>query len=663
MKKNLIFIFFLLIILLTIPSVFADGMMHIKIHDEDMWGLFNQEKQFCAINYKDGFQNMILTVDTSEELRGEKAVWIFPVPAKPEKTVINILKAFPTLQGHDVEEEAEDVVEGTFLGMMATQVYPFPLLLLTGASFAGNIEDFSQKTLGIEGVTIHETIEKMGLTTELITATDGNALSSYLMNKDLNLPENSISILNEYIGQEYSFVISWISDIEEFKRQQPLSYVMNLINKGKISEVKEFINNYAIKVDSNEDNYILYQINRTLNRGRDINEIQDYLKHLGRYTTKRGNSIGVFISFPTEKIYYPLKPTSVYGSLRVPAVIYVLDYVIPELYIGIKADSEVKYFFENYYRPNKELKDFFFGQEKIENLKYTKININPPSKYLTQDLWFEISTPFRVKFANFISRFSLYWGLLLFIILSCLASLIAGLIVFRKTNISKSKYFFFGLFNFLTLIGFSIATYFLKTKEVSQKVKQIISKEWNNIFDNSKKKYYIFFFIYLFLIITIVLVESNLFRHTLRDMLGIVLIFGIPFTLFTYAFIPKICSEKVKDDYRNKLTEDNYELNIVDLKKVFLFLLFLVLALIFYFIAEGFYYYIAMELFFTLLFISISIPFLIIIIFDNFVKRKFGFKLYYIVPKDLKKLWFIILFTIIFMVLNVSSLLVFKLII
>jgi hypothetical protein len=29
------------------------------IYDRDMWSLFNEEQQFCAINYKDGFQKSI----------------------------------------------------------------------------------------------------------------------------------------------------------------------------------------------------------------------------------------------------------------------------------------------------------------------------------------------------------------------------------------------------------------------------------------------------------------------------------------------------------------------------------------------------------------------------------------------------------------------------
>ena len=415
MKK--IFSFFAIVLLfsLFIPAVFADGFIH--IYDKDMWNLFNEKQQFCAINYKDGFQNMILTVDTGQELTGEKAVWIFPVPAKPDNTVINIVKGFPKLRGYDIQDKADESISNVFMAMRATQVYTFPVLL---TMYTGRISAFNKGLDSLGGVTVHESIEKMGLTTELVSAVDGSSLTNYVTSKGLNLPESSRSILDEYTGQEYSFVISWISDIEKFKQEQR----------------------------------------------------EEYLE------VWTGNSIGVFITFPTDKIYYPLKPTSIYGYKRVPAVIYVLDYVQPELYDGIKTDTEVNYFFENRLSAPEELRDFFAGYDlepstyysrdgqkqgfTVEDVKYTKIKVNPPSKFLTQDLWMQVSTPLKVKAADFANRFGLLYGLIFFILCSCLASLFSGMIIFRDRPISKIKFALFGLWNFLTLIGFSIAAYISK---------------------------------------------------------------------------------------------------------------------------------------------------------------------------------------------------------
>jgi hypothetical protein len=434
---------FFAVLLLAAPLVGADGMVH--IYDEDMWGLFHEQQQFCAINYQEGFQNMILMVDTSEELRGEKAVWIFPVPAKPEGTMIGIIKGFPSFLGYDIKERAQEAVSSAFGGMVSTQIYAIPFIMWFG--FKQSFGAVGGRTLGAsyEGITVHQRIEKMGLATELVSAADAASLSSYLSDKGLNLG-NSRSILDEYVGKEYSFVVSWISDIDKFKQEQA--------------------------------------------------------KAERQYDSKwTGNTVGVFIRFPTEKMYYPLKPTSVYGNERVPAVIYVVGYVEPDLYPEIKADTEVNYFLHDYFTAPEELSGFFSGlemqastyyepvydtqkkaestQEKagftIKNLRYTKIKINAPANYLTQDLWIENSMPRKIKNADFVNGFSFWQWLLVFGACSCLASLISAVIVFRRDSPSLPKFLVFGLFNLLTLAGFSIVAYktridnkFTKAKETGQ---------------------------------------------------------------------------------------------------------------------------------------------------------------------------------------------------
>ncbi|MBW2992954.1 hypothetical protein KY317_00075, partial [Candidatus Woesearchaeota archaeon] len=93
------------------------------------------------------------------------------------------------------------------------------------------------------------------------------------------------------------------------------------------------------------------------------------------------------------------------------------------------------------------------------------INLNPPSKYLTEDLWFELGAPAGISTAHCIIKNTFWFGLLFFVICSLLASFISGIIVFRKDRISKLKLALWGLWNFLTIIGFIIATIFMKTKK------------------------------------------------------------------------------------------------------------------------------------------------------------------------------------------------------
>jgi len=494
MKKILSLFIIILCFSLLIPAASADGFIH--IYDEDMWGLFDEEQQFCAINYKNGLQNMILTVSTGQKLTGEKAVWIFPIPAKPDKTSINIIKGFPELLGYNTEERTEQSVSEVFMIIRLSQIYTFPfaltMMMTKGTSEFG--EYFGRNYDGLtKGTVVYESIEKMGLTTELVSATNGSSLANYVASKGLNLPESSKSILDEYVNQEYSFVISWISDIEKFKQEQ-----------GEL---------------------------------------------MGRYYPggRTGSLIGVFITFPTERLYYPLKPTSVYGDKRVPAVIYVLDYVEPELYKGIKADTKIDYFFENRLVAPEELGDFFAGYEKetsdyyamegrkqgfvVTNVKYTKIKVNASSKDLTRDLWMDVSTPIKVKVADFINRSGLVYGLIFFILCSCLASLFSGMIIFRYRRISKIRFLFFGLWNFLTLLGFSIAS-FIKIDAKPNESKKIKN-------DNSSFKKIIIKTLLISLVIPILflILFTGMLRHWYFEILIPLFIIYIVTSLFVAPFV------------------------------------------------------------------------------------------------------------------------------
>jgi len=55
---------------------------------------------------------------------------------------------------------------------------------------------------------------------------------------------------------------------------------------------------------------------------------------------------GIFITFPTQKIYYPLIPTSVYGEKEIPITIRVLGHVKPDIFSEIRSFAEVDYFTE-----------------------------------------------------------------------------------------------------------------------------------------------------------------------------------------------------------------------------------------------------------------------------------------------------------------------------
>jgi hypothetical protein len=480
-KINLVLALAILLSFVFVPSVFADGGL--VIYDPDMlgWELQDMDQQLCAINYENGFENMLLSVDVSD-LHGEKAVWIFPVPAKPDETGIGIIKGFPRLWGYDVIDRADETMSLTFGLMRASQIYTIPFVapyLGLGAGMTG-IEDMQEE------ITIHKHIEKMGLTTKLVTAKEGNAFYSYLVSKDLDLPSDLKSILGEYIGKEYSFVVSWISDIEKFKQESTIE-----TQSGKII-----------------------------------------------------NSIGVSIIFPTGKIYFPLKPTSVYGNTKIPILIYVIGHVTPEIYPEIKKGEQVNYFVDDYYEVPEEVSSFFNGKTKIENLKYTKIKIDTFSRHLIEDLWIKDSAPAGVIFADLIGRHAWAGGIGFFVLSSCLASMLAGIITFRKDQPSKKEFALFGLWNFLTLIGFVVASYIGKVDNKLALSKRKIEPK-KTLKEITK----------ITLLIGLVIIIPSLFRCRWMIYLGNELILSwILFTVVSYGLFSLFIFPFVWGFYNNRKT-------------------------------------------------------------------------------------------------------------
>jgi len=273
-----------------------------------------------------------MLISFKTRLKGDKVVWIFPVPSKPEKIEIDILKEFPSYGGYEVKSKAGYTIHEANFPMLMSQVYIAPGLIFWQMGTFGGSPGVNKGVGQDSGVTIHERIEKMGLTTELVTAEDEEEFNRYIQDKGLDLPGGSLSIMREYIGEEYSFVVSWISDVEEYRK-----------------------------------------------------EIQ-------------GDILAVRINFPTNRIYYPLKLTSIYGEKKIPVVIYVNGYVNPG----------------------------------FSNM--------PPSEILI---------------ADFIATNPILSMIILFAIYSCLASIISGLIVFRG-EVPVHRLAVLGLANFLTVIGFAI---------------------------------------------------------------------------------------------------------------------------------------------------------------------------------------------------------------
>ncbi|PIN71850.1 hypothetical protein COV21_03995, partial [Candidatus Woesearchaeota archaeon CG10_big_fil_rev_8_21_14_0_10_45_5] len=114
----------------------------VHIYDRDMWNLASENQQLAAINYKDGFENMLISIGLNDDIHGEKAVWMFPVPANPDDVVIDILKGFPLLQGKDIDTVYNTAVGVSGLFMAGYSTFPLGSLVALPFIFVGQMRTF-----------------------------------------------------------------------------------------------------------------------------------------------------------------------------------------------------------------------------------------------------------------------------------------------------------------------------------------------------------------------------------------------------------------------------------------------------------------------------------------------------------------------------------------
>ena len=386
--------FALLFLLFLGSSALADGM----IVDRQS-RLYMQDSQQAFINYENGVENLFIMVNLRDAIAsGEENVWIFPVPAKPESIEINNLKGFPALYGTEIKQQAIENV--LFLeGYMLLASFPLIGIIFLPflVSLGGTQGQASLYEGGLElgGVTIYEHIDRYGIATEVIKASDAADFKKFLSARGTNLSADAEKFLLEYMGKDYSFIVSWISDIEAVKGA---------------AEVDQFGGRYA-------------------------------------------NPIGVFIKFPTEKIYFPLKPTAFYGNNSFPVTLNIAGFKDADVYWNIKDSSRIGHYYQKFFSrtlDEEETMKAIFNGSLPESLNYTKIQINKEARYFTEDLFFSPAESVPANALNFVNQAWLFIAILIFFGFSFLSINLADKML--GLNLNRKDMAVIAASNFFTLI-------------------------------------------------------------------------------------------------------------------------------------------------------------------------------------------------------------------
>jgi len=487
---TLSFIAFLAVFSFVPKLVLADGMVIRPDPYSDRWDYSDESNQQAFINYDNGLQKMIISVGLEGE-NSDGVVWLFPIPSDPNKVAIDVVKNLPQLSGEEISKKAKSNLDDTTKFLQMTQIYTIPFVVLFGGGYVGTPHmegvgaPLEMKGRGIEqDVIIYEHLEKEGITSEIITAKTATGLYDYLRNKGLKIESGSIPVLDNYIGKEYSFVVSWISSSE------------NIVSAQR----------------------------------------------------------GVFVTFPTKDIYFPMLPTSVYGSKIVPATIRVLGYVSPKVFQSIKSYTKTEYYIDSYASFADDLKNFYSGQSR--NIKYTKIEVNMPSKFLTEDLWISNFSPLKTYYSTFVANRPVISAILLLIISSLIAGILAGLVVFRALRKNIFKLGLFGLSNCLAIFGLLITTALISTKEKNESIKPLLTEIKQKGYSWKRRVVVVLFFaaipFLLFGLLTLPSLISELSYSSMKIFRGdflipILIIYVLPITALIVSFVIKRIKIEDKD--------------------------------------------------------------------------------------------------------------------
>ncbi len=239
-----------------------------------------EEDQTAFIAYEDGIQKMSISINLQGE-SGRKAAWILPIPSDPDNIQLAIETASPSLEGEDIQERADEEFERIRKEEM--------ILYLSSAVPMGRL--VAGWMLSIN--TLDDTSDKGSLGV-------GSDDLDVLVHMETNLMGISSELISASSGESvYQYMRSKGLDVED----------------GMIGPLDHYVSN-------------------------DFSFILTWLEDLEDERVQPG----IYVQFPTDRIFYPMLLTSLYGDEKVPVNIVIIGAAIPDLNREIRDDTTVRYF-------------------------------------------------------------------------------------------------------------------------------------------------------------------------------------------------------------------------------------------------------------------------------------------------------------------------------
>jgi hypothetical protein len=499
MKKQIIgFLVAFLALFLASSNILADGMV---VYQPDpnspVWDYSDETSQQAFINYQNGLEKMIVGISIGGE--NKNAVWLFPVPSDPSKVAMDVIDDMPQMSGEEISSKAAISLLEAQDFLSNTQIYPALKSIFSGSMNSGFEDSLSAPTAGsmslglakggvneeaAQDVVVYEHLDKNGMTSEIITAKTADGLSKYFQDKGLKIEKGMIPALDAYIGKNYSFVASWMGSSNDnsgafgqafdsaFADYMNHPLLVRLINEtgsqyppaGKTYaqvSIPEYVD-YLKSVPGKPALDVLKELAKQDQLLTDDPSFSDF-----KQTDARANGLkGVSVMFPAKKMFFPLLPTSVYESKVVPATIKVVGFVDPEIYPDIANFTSVNYYSDANFSGSSSVGSFFSDKDPKE---YTKIEINVPSKYLTQDLWINNRAPLKTVYSSFIGSHKWITAVILLLVFSLLAAFVSGWALLKGLRKHPGKLALLGAANCFSIIALIVAVFFTATNNDPKK--------------------------------------------------------------------------------------------------------------------------------------------------------------------------------------------------
>ncbi len=341
---------------------------------------------------------------------------------EPEKS----LWIFPVAAPADAVKV--DLVDAfPLLGVFPMQYKAYRAVWIYGMMVRANqiytvLESFMVPNFGeFGGVNRYEEVEKHGIRAEVVAAESQQALARYLKAQWPHVDGADLSVFQPYFSEQYALVIAHIESASSLQKK--------IISKSR---------------------------------------------EVPRHPC-------LYVEFPTDRIYYPLRPTAIYANKpdfgHIPIQLYISGYVKPasnpydeymQLFHCYTQDTREGIWGYGKAGPIPEL--FQAGLDDSGWLRFTYMRMNPRPSRLTEDLWFEPYHTKRLSYCERIIRLQeSYLVKLIFVFTILLLSFIAGGIAGYLLTGEFLIYGLIGTLNLLTLLALALWAFLGRRKNRAAK--------------------------------------------------------------------------------------------------------------------------------------------------------------------------------------------------